>query len=107
MNSLSLRGTNATDRIIEQAIEKQDAGVGFALIRCPLCRWKPRASDRWCCDDCDDPEFFYGGCGTEWNTFATRGRCPGCTHQWRWTSCLRCEGWSPHDSWYEEADASG
>ena len=41
-------------------------------------------------------------CGTAWNTFATRGRCPGCAHQWRWTSCLRCDQWSPHGDWYEE-----
>jgi len=21
---------------------------------------------------------------------------------WRWTSCLRCAGWSLHEDWYEE-----
>ena len=102
-----LRESEAADQIIEQVIGSDDAAAGFAAIRCPLCRWQPRASDLWFCDDCDYPEFFYGGCGTEWNTFATGGRCPGCAHQWRWTSCLSCEGWSPHENWYEESEARG
>ena len=51
------------------------------------------------CNASDTPEPFFEGCGTTWNTFSTRGRCPGCAHQWRWTSCLRCEGWSLHDDW--------
>lgn len=74
----------------------------FAGIRCPQCEWRPDTSSRWCCQ-CDpaDPEPFFRGCGTVWNTFATRGRCPGCSHEWQWTSCLRCEGWSPHADWYE------
>lgn len=73
----------------------------FNRIRCPQCAWRPRASDRWLCWDCGEPEFFLGGCGTRWNTFATRGLCPGCEHQWRWTSCLRCQQWSLHADWYE------
>ena len=105
MSLLFLRENEASDQIIEQVIHSDETDVGFAAIRCPLCRWQPRASDLWCCDDCDYPEFFYGGCGTEWNTFATGGRCPRCVHQWRWTSCLSCEGWSPHESWYEASDA--
>jgi hypothetical protein len=52
------------------------------------------------------PEFFTGGCGTVWNTFDTRGRCPGCSHQWTWTRCFACDGWSPHDDWYEHAGRS-
>jgi hypothetical protein len=28
--------------------------------------------------------------------------CPGCAHQWRYTACLRCEGWSLHEDWYVE-----
>ena len=70
-------------------------------IRCPLCGWCPSASSRWCCDRVASPEPFFEPCGTEWNTFATRGRCPGCGHQWKWTSRLRCGGWSLHDDWYE------
>jgi len=59
-------------------------------IRCPLCGWRPARSDRWVC-----------GCGEEWNTFATRGRCPACSYQWRWTECLRCHRLSAHERWYE------
>jgi hypothetical protein len=74
----------------------------FGRIRCPLCRWQPTPVDTWCCDSSGpSPEQFFGGCGTVWNTFATRGRCPGCDHQWRWTVCLRCHGWSLHDDWYD------
>jgi hypothetical protein len=74
----------------------------FESIRCPLCRWQPTASSAWYCDGTNTPEKFTGGCGTRWNTFETRGRCPGCAHQWRWTICLRCGGWSLHEEWYEE-----
>jgi Uri superfamily endonuclease len=73
----------------------------FNRICCPLCRWQPRASDRWFCAPCEHPEYFDDGCAACWNTFATRGRCPGCGHQWRWTACLNCAGWSLHADWYE------
>ena len=79
-----------------------DDDEAFSGIRCPLCEWRPLPSSTWCCDASVAPEPFFEGCGTMWNTFATRGRCPGCAHQWRWTSCLRCHGWSLHDDWYEE-----
>ena len=70
-------------------------------IRCPQCEWEPNASARWYCAECPFPERFFGGCGTAWNTFDTGGRCPGCGHQWRWTACLACGQWSPHEDWYE------
>ena len=73
-------------------------------IRCPRCQWQPQGSDRWVCWSGDGPEPPFDACGTAWNTFATRGRCPGCAHQWRWTSCLRCDQWSLHDDWYAEDD---
>jgi len=73
----------------------------FRGIRCPLCQWRPLSASRWCCDASAAPEPFFQGCGTSWNTFATRGRCPSCAHQWRWTSCLRCAQWSLHEDWYE------
>jgi hypothetical protein len=95
----------------------EDEGEGLALldeedgpelggIRCPRCKWRPRSSSLWYCGDCWEPERFLEGCGTEWNTFHTRGRCPGCMHQWRWTSCLSCEEWSLHEDWYESQDGS-
>ena len=73
----------------------------FFGVRCPLCAWRPDASSRWCCHQSETPEPPFPWCGTVWNTFSTRGRCPGCDHQWRWTSCLSCGGWSLHDDWYE------
>ena len=69
-------------------------------IRCPRCGWRPLPSSRWCCDGFDTPESFEG-CGQVWDTFATGGRCPGCSHRWLWTSCLHCGEWSLHDDWYE------
>jgi hypothetical protein len=72
-------------------------------IRCPHCEWRPSVTSEWCCWwEPDAPEARFDSCGTEWNTFATNGRCPGCHHQWRWTSCLRCDAWSLHDDWYVE-----
>jgi hypothetical protein len=76
----------------------------YGRIRCPLCKWRPSASSRWFCVCEGTPEPYFEGCGTVWNTFSTRGRCPGCSHQWRWTTCLRCEQASLHVDWYEESD---
>jgi rubrerythrin len=86
----------ATD--INQELENEESE--FSRIRCPLCHWQPNGSSVWQCADCGHPENFFGGCGTIWNTFTTHGLCPGCGHQWRWTACLRCYGWSPHEEWY-------
>jgi hypothetical protein len=71
-------------------------------IRCPQCNWQPSPSSRWSCVSTGHPEHFNAGCGTAWNTFDTRGRCPGCSHRWEWTICLACAQWSRHDDWYEE-----
>jgi hypothetical protein len=90
------------DKYAETAKQK-DRTTDFSRIRCPLCRWQPQASSRWCCSDAAGyPHFFHNGCGTVWNTFETRGRCPGCGHQWSRTDCLRCRGCSPHEDWYED-----
>jgi hypothetical protein len=84
---------------IERSDEEEDDK--FEGIRCPLCEWRPKPSSTWCCSVHDTPEPKFDGCGTSWNTFTTRGRCPGCQHQWKWTSCLSCHGWSLHEDWYE------
>ena len=78
-----------------------DDDKAFERIRCPLCTWRPTKSSEWTCYAVGTPEPPFDWCGTHWNTFSTRGRCPGCAHQWRWTSCLRCHGWSLHEDWYE------
>ena len=81
----------------------KDDAADFSRIRCPLCRWQPNASSRWYCGD----DRYHDGCGTGWNTFDTRGRCPGCAYLWKWTECLRCGEASPHEDWYkDEADRS-
>jgi len=99
-----LKDERLNDRtIVKVSAEEQEPLTG---IRCPLCAWRPLASSRWSCDPIRSPEPFFNGCGTMWNTFLTRGCCPGCSHQWRWTSCLRCHQWSRHDDWYEESDSN-
>lgn len=92
---------NITPDKVTDTKAKKEEDTHFSRIRCPLCQWKPNASTRWCCSDCNYPEYFFNGCGTVWNTFLTGGRCPGCNHQWRWTACLSCSGWSLHEDWYE------
>lgn len=82
------------------SVESVEAADECGCICCPLCQWRPRASDRWYCGDCRHPEGFLEGCGMVWNTFETRGRCPGCCHRWRWTVCLSCHQWSLHEDWY-------
>ena len=101
-----LKDDRAAERIIVD-VSPQDLEDDQELrgIKCPLCGWRPSASSLWFCDCVETPEPFFQGCGTAWNTFLTHGRCPGCSHQWRWTSCHRCEEWSLHNDWYEETDA--
>jgi hypothetical protein len=87
------------DRSIIEKV-KEEKTDDHSKIRCPHCTWQPKKESRWFCSDCGMPEFFYDGCGTEWNTFDTGGKCPGCQHQWVWTSCLSCSQWSLHKDWY-------
>ena len=70
-------------------------------IRCPHCLWQPGRGSVWTCLSVGHPEHFQGGCGYSWNTFDTRGLCPGCSHQWTHTSCLACGRWALHEDWYE------
>jgi hypothetical protein len=88
------------DTVTDPAVQSDDERPDFSRIRCPLCKWQPNASSIWQCNDRGYPEYFFGGCGTLWNTFDTRGLCPGCGHQWRWTGSLWCHNWSPHQDWY-------
>ena len=76
--------------------EDEDEGSRNRGIRCPRCGWTPRARDRWSCL-----------CGHVWNTFDTRGRCPGCDQQWFDTQCLSCGVWSRHDDWYFDEPEEG
>ncbi len=103
---LLFRKTSESDAFIAN-LKREDEKTNFAQIRCPLCEWKPEASNRWTCWDCDYPEYFFNGCETVWNTFETHGKCPACSYQWIWTSCLRCGEWSKHEDWYEGIKGQG
>jgi Uri superfamily endonuclease len=96
-----LQSTSPRLRIEKKAAALPVDTLDFNRIRCPLCKWQPKPSHRWFCAPCNYPEYFDDGCGACWNTFSTRGRCPGCGHQWRWTACLHCARWSLHADWYE------
>jgi hypothetical protein len=80
------------DRFVPSIFE-DDIDKDFSGIRCPSCKWRPGRADTWACSP---------GCGEVWNTFATRGECPGCQRRWPSTQCTRCGVWSDHDAWYEE-----
>ena len=82
-----MSATVVTLDVAEEESPSHDGGGPF--IRCPKCKWTPRAHDRWLCK-----------CGHVWNTFDTHGVCPACAYAWRDTMCLRCHEWSPHDAWY-------
>lgn len=90
--------------VADELDQSGDEDPRFGRIRCPLCRWRPTPWSLWQCGDCPHPEGLLEGCGAEWNTFDTRGLCPGCGHQWRWTACLSCDGWSPHEDWYAKGE---
>ena len=98
-----LKRQTQDDVRIDTADQEKD-GDGTFRIRCPLCFWQPSASSRWTCQ-CGGgtPEPPFDACGTVWNTFDTRGKCPGCAHQWIWTTCLHCQVSSRHEEWYDEA----
>jgi hypothetical protein len=103
---LFLKDDRAAKKLIV-TVTKKGADEEFNRIRCPLCAWQPTPSSRWCCEVGGTPEPFFEGCGMIWNTFSTRGRCPRCSHQWRWTSCLRCHRASLHNDWYEQRGRPG
>ena len=58
-------------------------------VRCPKCKWTPRANYLWACK-----------CGHRWNTFDTGGLCPECHYQWEVTGCFQCGETSPHAEWH-------
>lgn len=88
----------------EEELEKDDPY--FSRIRCPHCKWQPKSSSLWYCGNSGYPEFYFDGCGTAWNTFFTKGLCPGCNHQWRWTACLHCSQWALHEEWYTDKEGN-
>lgn len=96
---LFFRRADETDEPIS---ELDNADVGLAGIRCPQCKWRPNKWSLWYCGPVGHPEYYFDGCGTEWNAFDTAGLCPNCRHQWVWTACLRCGEWSKHADWYED-----
>ena len=71
---------------------EDDLDKDFSGIRCPSCGM----TTAWA------HLLRSPGCGEVWNTFATRGECPGCQRRWPSTQCTRCGVWSDHDAWYEE-----
>ena len=101
MATLLLKTSSLTERVVIPRIESDEGEGALEGIRCPKCTWRPMRSDLWSCSAFDTPEPPFDFCMTEWNTFTTRGRCPGCQHQWLWTSCLCCGQWSLHEDWYE------
>ena len=104
-----LRHARDMSRIAPVAFDKRDFQIDQQQatapkrnrIRCPVCKWQPGRRNRWYCLPMGAPEHFSGGCGHGWNTFDTRGLCPGCSYQWRHTSCLSCGVTSVHEDWYE------
>ncbi len=67
-------------------------------VRCPKCGWEPDESCIWVCDVCN----------TKWNTFETRGQCPGCSKVFIDTACSRkwggCGQMSLNADWYTQRD---
>jgi hypothetical protein len=93
-----------TVRPIPIELDRLQDRDGLGQIRCPRCAWRPKSWSRWRCACEGTPEPSFDSCGNVWNTFATRGRCPGCQHQWRWTSCHECHEASLHEEWYDRTD---
>jgi hypothetical protein len=103
-NPWSLKRSVPGEVHVDVDVNLEDRETQNVRIRCPLCFWQPTAQSRWRCACINTPEPFFDACGAVWNTFTTRGRCPGCQHQWKWTNCVRCGGASLHEDWYEQDD---
>jgi hypothetical protein len=82
-------------RISSPAEIEEFLGPQLLGVRCPLCGWIPRTKYRWFCE-----------CGHAWNTFDTRGICPGCQRQWQVTACPQCGEMPAHDQWYAPPEGS-
>jgi len=61
-------------------------------IACPACGFSPFAGMMWMCA----PD----GCGTSFDTFATRAHCPQCGAHFQWTACPACGKATAHEAWY-------
>jgi hypothetical protein len=96
---------SAAPTIAAVEVEEPARDTAAPRIRCPKCGWQPERSSTWLCLSGPGPEPPFEACGTAWNTFDTGGRCPGCDHQWHWTTCLHCHEWSPHLDWYDDREA--
>jgi hypothetical protein len=89
------------DRLARAGTDAEQS-TRYTRIRCPKCQWQPTKDSTWTCVPMGHPEYYvHGACGHSWNTFDTRGRCPGCRHQWKNTMCLSCGELSPHRAWYD------
>jgi hypothetical protein len=99
---LFFRKTPESEKFLLEEKQKEKGETEFVRVRCPVCKWRPDRYSFWICADWAYPEYFFNGCGMPWNTFETRGLCPGCNYQWKYTSCLECGEWSRHEDWYEE-----
>ena len=66
---------------------------GSPRVMCPCCDAIPDGDARWQC------EF----CWCAWNTFDTRGRCPGCDFTFPATFCPSCRRTTRHRDWYRPA----
>jgi hypothetical protein len=75
--------------------DRADKGNDEGHIRCPLCKWRPQAWNRWMCK-----------CRHIWHTFDTGGVCPKSLYQWQITQCLSCRRVSLHSDWYPKGRGS-
>ena len=109
LDELTVRGrlVGFDERGYDKHQEEHQDVLRQGRIRCPLCDWEPQKNTQWFCISMGPPENYSNGCGNGWHTFDTRGRCPTCSHQWRYTTCLGCNQWSPHDDWYVAGSGSG
>ena len=89
LGGLSTQHPPKRRRILSPAELDELFGAALPGIHCPKCKWPPRTKNLWTCK-----------CGHQWNTFDTRGLCPGCESQWEITQCLQCGATSPHPEWY-------
>ncbi len=66
---------------------------GSPQVVCPRCAAVPSGDPVWQCEFCH----------CVWDTFKTRGRCPGCGFTYPATFCVACGHNSRHRDWYRPA----
>ena len=88
--ALARAGHSDRDRPLFRKAAEIRAFKYLDQARCPGCGWIPDGSPFWEC----------GKCSEEYDTFASRGKCPKCSKEATLTQCVGCGKRDRHESFW-------